>query len=482
MPALPGFCGGGYKIAGLFPDRTLNLYPENIEKGPRAGQPWLRMIPGLPQFARVGTGPIRSIWSNFISCFVVSGGQVWQLNADGTSALIGPIANAVTPALTVSNGFQLAFASNNQAFIAPGGGFGVVPIVDTTGAPVTAETIAFIDQYFIAALADSKTVIISNLSPNGATWDPGDEAVKEAYSDNIQRVWVDEPGGEYVYLFGQETMEVWVDTGALFPFQRVQGAVFPFGCDSPYSVAGVAGFRAWLWRGVVYGCQGFQPTRISDFGVEAAIKTYSQADQNSAEAFALIDGGHVLYGISFPISGATWFYDLSTQAWHERQYFANGVYSRYRPRVTAYAYGKQLVGDYATNQIYAMDPTVFTDANGTLIRRQRITPYIGDGLRNDRFNKLMVEMETGVGLNVPANVPGYDPQVILRYSNDRGQTWSNDVQRSAGRAGNTLRRVTYSPLGSSRVGFCCDLSMVDPVPTAFLNAFLDISPSTYPRN
>jgi hypothetical protein len=456
----------------------MNLIPQMNEK---SGNLWMKGIPGLRPFGRVGPGPIRSLWSNLFSCYVVSGGQVWQLNADGTSVLIGNLANASSPAITVSNGFQLAFASNGEGFIAPGGGGGVLPIIDITGNPVNALTMAFIDQYFVAGLYNTKTIIISDLSPDGATWDPGNEAVKEAYSDNIQRVWVDQPGGEYIYIFGSETMEVWVDTGALFPFQRVQGAVFPFGTDSPWSVAGVAGFRAWLWRGVVYGCQGFQPTRISDFGVEAAIATYSLLDQQSSEAFAWIDGGHVFYAISFPISGATWVYDLTTQMWHERQYFSNGVYSRYRPRVTTYAFGQQLVGDYGTNQIYALDPTFFYDANNALIRRQRVTPYIFDNFKSDRYNQLRVEMEVGIGLSVPPADLGFDPQLVLKYSNDRGQTWSNDVQRSMGRTGQTLKRITFSPLGSSRNGFVIDLSVTDPVTTAFLSAFLDVSTSTWPR-
>ena len=479
MPALNNFCGPAYRIPGVFPDACINLLPQLNEK---SGQPWMKMIPGLRPFATVGKGPIRSMWSNIFTSYVVSGGQVYQLNADGTSLLIGPIANGVNPAITVSNGSQLAFASNAQAFIAPGGGAGVLPLNDIYGTPINALTMAFIDQYFVAGFYNSKTIIISDFAPDGSTWDPGNEAAKEAYSDNIQRVWVDQPGGEYIFLIGTETTEVWVDTGALFPFQRVQGAVFPIGTDSPWSVAGAGGFRAWLWRGVVYGCQGFQPTRISDYGVEAAIATTSVLDQQSAESFSWIDQGHIYWTISFPISGLSFTYDLSMQSWHRRQYWINGAWGRYRPRVTAYAYGKQLVGDYATNQIYQLDPTYFYDANNQLLRRQRITPYLGDNLKNDRFNALRIEMQTGVGLNVAPTALGYNPQVILRYSNDRGDTWSNNIQRTAGKVGKTLTRVTFSPLGSSRVGFVADVSMVDPVPTAFLSAWLDISPSTWPRN
>lgn len=481
MPALPNFAGPSYRIAGVFADRSINLYSQQIEQGPRAGSLWLKNIPGPRPFANVGVGPIRGMWSNIATSYIVSGGTVFQLNADGTKLSIGQLANDVTPVTIASNGFQLAFASAGQAFIAPGGGAGVRPLVDTTGAPVLLKTIAFIDQYFVGNIPNTKTVRISNLAPDGGVWDPGDEALKESYSDNIQRTWVDYPGGEYIFLIGDETMEVWIDTGALFPFQRVQGVVFPIGTDSAWSVAGAGGFRAWLWRGVVYGCQGFQPQRISDYGVEAAIKTYSTADCQSAEGFAWIDGGHIFYALSFPISGATWVYDLSTQMWHERLYYFNGAWGRYRPRMTCYAYGLQLVGDYATNQIYSLDPTYFYDANNQLLRRQRITPYIVDGMKNDRIDKLRVEMETGIGLNVPPNQLGYNPQLTLRYSNDRGQTWSNEVQRTAGKAGDTLRRVEYAPLGANRVGFVSELTFSDPCPSNFLNCYIEISPSTYPQ-
>jgi hypothetical protein len=455
-----------------------------------------RGIPGLSLFKQVGTGPIRAIWSNEFACYVVSGGQLFQIFNDGnttgtTNVLAGPVANSVAPAIIRSNGFQLAISSGGQAFIAAGGTSGVVPIIDTQGQPVTAVAMAFMDQYFITSIPNSNIFRISNLGPNGQIWDPGDEAEKEAYSDDIVCTWVDQPGGEYLWLFGSETSEVWTDTAGLFPFGRLPSCVFPIGCDSSWSVAGAAGFRSWLWRGTVYGCYGLNPPqRISDDGVEEALKTYSLLDQESAEAFSWIDGTHVFYALSFPFSGACWVYDWSTSLWHERAYFYNGQYSRYRPRVHAYAFGMHLVGDYATGTVYQMAETNYWDAPPIAtpagapvpLLRRRVAPYISDSMKNDRYNRLTLDMDTGIGLEVASGQPGFNPKVLMRYSNDRGKTWSSNRVAVLGEIGDDSRRVFWTQLGASRIGFTADVSITDPVPFSVNAAFLDIGPGTSPGN
>ena len=483
MPEID-FCGPAYRLEtpNASCDVCRNLYPEKIEKGPRAGKFRLRNIPGLPLFATLPTKPVRALWTNPTSCFAVAGGTLYQIFADASFAAVGPVAPGTNPAIIQSNGFQLAIASAGEAFIAPGGGQGVLPIRDTLGDPINAATIAFLDNYFVAGIANTKQVQISKLAPAGATWDPGDVADKEAYSDNVQRVWVDQPGGEYLWLFGNETTEVWTDTAGLFPFSRVPNLVFPIGCDSAWSVAGAGGYRAWLWRGIIWGCAGFSPQRISDFGVEEAIRTYPLYDQQNAEAFAYIERGHIFYVISFPVAGKSWCYDVSTQMWHERLYFSNGAYSRYRPRVYAKFLDMHLVGDYQTGDIYKLDPTVYTDAKGAPLRRQRICPYVTDSLKNDRYNRFSLDMDTGIGLEVAQGQPGFDPQVVMRYSKDRGKNWSNERQSTLGEVGQDETRVFWPQLGSSRIGMTFDVVITDPVPTSINGALLDIGPGRSPGN
>lgn len=502
MPAWPQFCGPAYRLESpnVSCDRIINGYVEIAQQGPRAGTPRIREIYGLKSFITLPGGfPLQCLWADTGGqrLFAISGGILYEVFQDPATppvAYTGSVGISTNPAIITSNGFQLAISSAGQAYIASGVGTHVDPINFTTGGPVNAATIAFQDGYFIGAIGNSKQIYISRLAPDGGTWDPGDTAFKEGYADNIVRAWVDQPGGTYLWLFGNDTYEVWQDTGALFPFQRVPSQVYPIGCDSAWAVAGIAGMRFWLWRGSIYKATGFQATIVSDYGVERAIRSYSAYDQNNAEAFCYKEEGRVMYVISFPESGACWGYDDNTKMWHERLYFANGVYTRYRPRVYAFLWNTHFVGDYQNSRIYIMQPETFTDADigarnsaGDLLgpaplRRERIAPYITDQIKNTRFNRLTLDVDTGVGLSVAPGQPGYDPTIVMKYSANRGKTWSSERSERLGGIGEDLARVFWTQMGSSRIGFTADVWCTDPVPLRINNAFLDTDGSTWPRN
>lgn len=460
-----------------------------VEQGYRKGKLRLQNIPGFKLFKTVANGPIRNLWSNATSCFVIGGPTMYEIFDDnppggvnnGSTVTVGNVANGPTPATVASNGNSLAISSNNALYLALGVGFGILPIIDTTGAPVLASSVAFIGQYFIVAIAGTRQVMISNLAPDGGTWDPANVAIKEAYSDNIVRLWVDDPGGQYVWLFGNDTTEIWTQTADLFPFSRIQGGVLSIGCDAEYSVAGVAGNRFWLWHGTIWWAAGLAPSRVSDYAVERAILGYSQSDQTTAEGFSWIDGGHIFYALSFIEANVTWVFDLKEAAWHKRAYFSNGAFSRYRGRVYTRAFNKHLLGDYQTGDIYELDPKTFTDAHGGLLVRDRIFNCQDDSLRNVRNGDLSIDMDTGIGLPVPPGQPGYDPQVLLKYSKDRGKNWSNERQQSAGRLGQDQKRVKFPQMGASRIGTAIWLRMTDPVPTSYNTAYLGEDPSMRPR-
>ena len=442
-------------------------------------------------------GPITALWAGGVRMFAIAGSQLYEVYIDGTfSPSLGYVGLGTAPAEIVSNGFQLAIASAGQGYITGGPIIpipghepdqSVVPIIDEAGQILYAATMAFMDQYFIAGIANSKQIRISQLAPDGGSWDPGDAAIKEAYSDNIQRVWVDSPGGELLFLFGAQTQEIWQDTGGLFPFTRISGAVYPIGCDSAWSVAGANGMRFWIWNGTIWGQAGTAaPSRISDFGVEQAIRGYPQLnipgysyfDQTNCEGSCYIYGGHVFYMLSFPQAGVTWVYDAATQNWHKRLQWANNQWNRYRPRMFAQQWGMTFGGDYETGAIYVLDPSVYTDyLNGAIpLRRDRIAPYITDRMKNQRYNRLELDMATGVGLPVAQGTPGYDPQIGMRYSPDRGNTWSAWRQTSIGKQGQYNKRAFWPQLGSSYIGMTAHVSITDPIDASINAAYLDVSP------
>jgi hypothetical protein len=86
-----------------------------------------------------------------------------------------------------------------------------------------------------------------------------------------------------------------------------------------------------------------------------------------------------------------------------------------------------------------------------------------------RFNRLDILMETGSQV-----AQGFDPQLMLRWSDDGGHNWSNMVTQSAGQAGETAKRVRFNRLGSTRKATGLDrifeLSSSDPFKTAIFGA------------
>lgn len=476
------YCSPAYRLntANAESSRAVNLFLETIEQGPRKGRMRYRSIPGMknPAFANLGGDPMRALLEidGGNRLFAVMGDRVFEVFADGSAtALTGTIALNSHPVTMVSNGFQLALASGGLGYIVEGGTPGTVtPITFTDGTPLRAATMTFLDNYFIANMVDSKQVFISNLAPDGAIWDAGDTAIKEGYADNIATVFAD---NEQLWLFGNDqSAEVWTNTGATFPFERIQGAVLKFPTTAPYSVAGVLGHRAWLQNNVVYAAYGLNPERISDYGVEEAIKSYGNT--SDAEAFAYVNGGHIFYVITFPSApggGKTWVYDASVKAWHERGKWTNGRFERYHGRVYAKAFGKDLVGDPQTGKIWEVDPLTYTDSDGGELRRLHAAPYITMQMDNIRYSQLTIDCDTGVGLDVSPEDPGYDPQVVMRWSANRGKNFSNERMTTLGRVGQNDIRVIFNQLGSSRIGMTFETYVTDPVDWTFQTAYLRFS-------
>jgi outer membrane protein assembly factor BamB len=183
-----------------------------------------------------------------------------------------------------------------------------------------------------------------------------------------------------VYLFGDYSTEVFYNSGdADAPFQRIQGAVVGVGCSAAHSIARIQNAVYWLGgddtgTGIIYRMQGYQAERISTPAIEAVIRGVATTDLANARAWTYQQGGHVFYCLNIPTVDSTWVYDASTQMWHERQYLDLWSMKRHRADCHALAYGQNVVGDWETGAIYALDPDTYTD-NGTSIARIRRAPH-----------------------------------------------------------------------------------------------------------
>lgn len=132
-----------------------------------------------------------------------------------------------------------------------------------------------------------------------------------------------------------------------------------------------------------------------------------------------------------------------------------------------------VVGDYLTGNIYAFNPATYTD-NGTQrrwVRRWRAIEQ--NTFAAVKFTALSIEMLTGLRVPNAGN-----PQLMLRWSDDGGRSWSDQRIMAVGKLGQTAQSIKFTRLGSSRRWAGSDrifeLSCADPFMVAILDASVDM--------
>ena len=338
-----------------------------------------------------------------------------------------------------------------------------------------ASTVAYLDGYFVFSEPNSQRIWVTTLF-DGSSVDPLDFASAEGAPDDVVGLVANH---REVWVFGTNSTEVWYNTGdADFPLSRIQGAYNEVGCVAPNSIAKLDNSIVWLGqdargRGIVYRANGYQAERISTHAVEFAIQSYT--DMTDAVAYSYQQDGHEFYVLNFPLADTTWVFDAATRAWHERRGLKNGVFTRHRSNCFVNFLGLLVVGDFENGNLYELDLDTFAD-NGLAqkwLRRWRALPTGQNDFKRTAQHGLQLICETGVGLTgyaedealmvetgvellVSTGVPlllgytvleGADPQVMLRWSDDGGHTWSAEHWRSMGLLGRSQTRVIWRRLG-----------------------------------
>lgn len=454
-------------------NRMVNLFPELILEGGKEAA-FLNRAPGLRLLTTVGSGPIRGLWTMKEYAYVVSGGELYKLDSNWNATLLGSVGTGTTPVSMSDNGTQIFVANNGPSFIY-NASTNVFSQITTYGFP-GAVTVSYLDGYFVFNQPNSQKIWVTALL-DGTQVDPLDFASAEGSPDDIVSILVDH---REVWVFGTNSVEVWYDAGgADFPLQRIQGAFNEIGCAAAYSVAKLDNGLFWLGqdargRGVVYRANGYTGTRISTHAVEWQIQQYGRLDD--AIAYTYQQDGHAFYVLIFPSAGKTWVYDVATQGWHERAGFEDGEFTRHRSNCQMNFNNEVVVGDYENGNLYAFDLDVYAD-NGQpqkWLRSWRALPATVNTLKRTAHHAMQLDCETGVGLN---DGQGSNPQVMLRWSDDGGHTWSNEHWVSMGRIGKFGHRAIWRRLGMTlklrdRV---YEISGTDPVKIAILGAELKMS-------
>lgn len=468
--------GGSYvaRSVNAADSRMVNLFPESVPEGGKEPA-FLNRAPGLRLLASVGSGPIRGLWRMGDYGYVVSGKELYRLNPDWTSLYIGNL-SGTGPVSIADNGTQMFIACNGPSFIYNSTTEEFAQIADTDFPG--AVTVGYLDGYFVFNEPNSQKVWVTSLL-DGTVIDPLEFASAEGSPDQLVAAIVDH---REAWLFGTNSIEVWYDAGSAdFPLQRIQGAFNEIGLAAAYSVAKLDNGLFWLGsdsrgQGIVYRSNGYTGKRISTHAVEWQIQQYG--DISDAIGYTYQQDGHAFYVLVFPSEDTTWVYDVSTELWHERAGFHEGQFVRHRGNCQMAYNGEVVIGDFENSNVYAFDLNVYAD-NGSIqrwLRSWRALPTGKNDLNRTAQHALQLDCETGVGLNTGQ---GSDPQVMLRWSDDGGHTWSNEHWSSMGKIGRYGYRTFWRRLGMTmkirdRV---YEVSGTDPVKITIMGAQLILSPT-----
>jgi hypothetical protein len=476
----PGFVGGSYRSQSgtVDSERTVNMYVEPMKSQGATTQAALMPTPGVSLIADAGSGPGRAHFFESDHEYAVVGATFIEVSSAGVVTELGTVALDENPATICSNG-----DGGGQIFVTSGGYGYIYDVTAETFTQISAldgicDIGGHLDGYFLCLDRSTSTLYISDIL-DGTSWSTGTEfAQRSAQSDPWSSMRV---AGRYVWLLGEKTSEVWYNSGsASFPFEPHQSGHIPFGIAAAYSTS-ITG-QDILWLGTTADgnlqairAQGFSPETVSDNTNQTIWSEYSTV--SDAVSYVYSESGHTFWVITFPNARSTWAYDLSigsqANGWAERgQWYPNeGVYYDHRARWHAYAFGKHRVLDSLSGGIYEQAVSYTTDFDGGYVRRCRRAHVPSKDNRRIFYSSFELDLEPGLGLTTGQ---GSDPQVMMRFSNDGGKTWSSERWRSAGKRGKFGHRVRWTRLGAGRRRMY-EIAMSDPIPWRIANAYLEIS-------
>jgi hypothetical protein len=472
--------GGAYTTRSVIASaqRCINYYSEINPKGALIPTTHYQR-PGLDPLFTAGSGPIRGLFraSNEVG-YCVSGNQAFIINPDNSTTTLGTLNTSSDPVSMADNGTTLVVVDGSGiGWQTTLGGTDWAVVNDPTGTFQGADQILYLDTYLIWNMPNTQN-FGSTLSDQ-VSFDPLFFGRKLSYPDKLKAIYVNR---KEIFLFGDVKSEIWYDAGGTtdspFAFQPLPGTYIENGIAAPWSRNSHDITVFWLARnlqgeGVVLSFRGYFAQRISNHALEDAIlKMQQTVGISDALGFSYQLDGHLFYMLTFPRGNQTWVYDAAVQdptaAWHQEAWThpTNGGFNRSRINAMAFINGVLMAGDWENNSIYKLNIDKYTDRVQVLgsyvecpIVCVRGFPHIGaakqaggqglvetDGHRL-QFSAFRADMDCG---GVPLDINGQPAQISLRWSDDRGHSFGNDILQSAGAPGEYLTQPQWLGMGVAR--------------------------------
>jgi len=459
---------GAYEARSVIANaqRCINLYPELNTKDAEA--PYTHYTtPGLVTLSQGIVAEVRQLYtaSNGL-LFAVIGDTVYYVP---DSFVLQPLGTIAT-----QNGLVSMYDNKFTLIVLDGSLFGwSVDLTTLAFAPfspanfVGGNQVRYIDTFLVSSTQNAN---IQSSDSGATTYDPLALATMSGDADQLQIIDVVH---KEMWSFGRRTTEVWSNVGAFpFPLQPIPGVFLQHGIAALRSLAKWGLNIFFLSQDnngealIMMGGPGYKADVISTPAITDAIGNYEVI--SDAIGFCYQQGSHMFYVLTFPTADATWVYDLSTQLWHERAWMdQNGDLHRHRANCVAFAYGKTICGDWQNGKLYNWDLHAYTD-DGNAILRLRSFPHIVNNLDRVSYKQFIADIEVGTDMN-----PASDPQLNLRWSDDRGVSFGNGVQQTLGQGGAYRTTPSWNRLGFAR-DRVFELSWTAAAATALNGAYIEV--------
>ena len=309
----------------------------------------------------------------------------------------------------------------------------------------------WVDGYFLAFYDDGRWGWSS--LDEGTTWASLDRAAAESDPDKLVRGIV---YNREVHLLGAKGLETWTNTGSASVFERT--GTYPLGCKARHSAQKLIDGVIFVANDdTVRAGRGLSWRVVSTPEIERKIE---DIDGDELRSWSYKKGGREFYALA----SDSWVFELNlkTGLWNERESFVNGQTTRWRGEHYAKFGEHHIFGDDTSTKLYAASEDVYDEAGEpftVLVQSPPQHSFPGGA----RFHALHVDVVPGVGLNSTDDFES-DPQLALQWSDDGGQSWSNELTRTAGQIGEYDTTVRFDRLGITRkLGRTWRLSWSAPV-------------------
>lgn len=456
------------KSAVVTRQRRLNCYLEVRKDGDKSTIV-LYGTPGMAFAFNASTPlnfPARGVIGNRSALYEVAGNQVLSLSSSGQQLFTGSIGSSSGLVGMALNPTQVIIVDGSAGYIytPTAATISIIPASFPNGA----KTVAQCNGFFLCELPGTNEVFVSNVN-DGTTWSGLSFFAAVQYTDGVLAV--DALGG-LVVVFSSGHLEFWQNVGTIpQPFQYITNSALEYGLAAVYARCHVADSIVFLMQTREGGIQvgriyGYQVKVVSTPDVDNILQTIGNSvGVSDATMLVYQQDSHKFVQLTLPSAnngyGRSLLYDVSEDLWGESQTgIAPGAGARHIGNLSAVAFGKTFVTDYASGNVYVPSQTVYQD-NSNVILREFITKTGINDFNRYRVSQFYLDMETGVGLASPA-AQGYAPIVTIERSRDM-RDFGPPRFVPLGQQGQYATRVLTRRWGTGRA-FTFRVRMTDPVP------------------